>query len=94
MRRISSELTFLDEFRLIATTSVPTVDYNEPDLVIFDTSIPQQSPGSWQSFNVSVRHPRSNCDPSPRGFRVHTDGGKGREAVLTMGHSSLIRHNP
>ena len=76
LRRISTRLAFLDEFRLVAMSSVSTVHEDEPDLVIFDTSIPQKSPDSWRSFSVSVRHPRNTCGPPPKEFWVHTDSNR------------------
>ena len=57
LRHLASKLVFIDEFRLLATTSVPVKNEHELNLVIFDTSIPRQSPDSWEPFNIVPRHP-------------------------------------
>ena len=68
LRHLSSRFAFIDEFRLLATTGVPVKHVRELGLVMFDTSVPQQSPDNWQPSNLvpayTHQHPRASwsCD--------------------------------
>jgi hypothetical protein len=67
-----SELLFLDEFRLLIPTYQPS---SEADigLVVFDTSIPQQSPDSWRRFNIVPTHHQHSRNLCSWGVWVYTD---------------------
>ena len=70
----SSAFDFLDEFRLVASTGQPTVDGGELDLIMFDTSLPQQPPDNWRRFNMApVYHHRYTRNPHAWEVRIHTD---------------------
>ena len=83
LRHLSSKLVFIDEFRLLATTGVPVEHVRELGLVMFDTSIPQQSPDNWQPFNLAPLYRlRPLGGPWDWEASVHTD------SVRTQGESS------
>jgi len=74
VRHRYSAFNFLDEFRLVASTGGITLKDDELDLVIFDTSLPQQSPDSWRRFNIApVHHKRYAMNPWSWEARIHTD---------------------
>jgi len=65
---------FLDEFRLLTSTARPALEEDELDLIMFDTSLPQQSPDSWRRLNIApVYHHRYVKNPSVWEVRIHTD---------------------
>ena len=74
-----SEFTFLDEFRLLTSTGLHTMDVHELDLIVFDTSIPQQSQYSWRRFNIAPMHnDRYARSPWAWGAWIYTDGDRSR----------------
>jgi len=89
-----SEFTFLDKFRLLTLTGLHTMDVHELDLIVFDTSIPQQSRCSWRRFNItSMHHDRyaRSLWAWGHGFTQTAIGRGGK--VLVVNRSSLIQHN-
>jgi len=65
---------FLDEFRLVASTGQPARADDGLDLIIFDTSLPQQSPNSWRRLNIApTYHHWYARYPSAWEARIHTD---------------------
>jgi len=83
LRYLSSTLVFIDEFRLLATTGMPAEHMHELGLVMFDTSIPQQSPDNWQPFNLAPTNKNQHFMNSRIWeASVHTD------SVRTQGGSS------
>ena len=53
---------------------VPAKNEHELDLVMFDTSIPQQSPDGWQPFNVVPKYPhRYPRSPWSWNVTIYTD---------------------
>jgi hypothetical protein len=67
-----SELLFLDEFRLLIPTHQPSLEA-DIGLLVFDTSIPQQSPDSWRRFNIVPMHPQYGRNLWSWGVWVYTD---------------------
>jgi len=74
-----SEFTFLDEFRLLTSTGLYTMDAHELDLIVFDTSFPQQSRHSWRRFNIApMHHDRYARSLWAWGAWIYTDGDRSR----------------
>jgi len=91
-----SEFTSLDQFRLLASTGLHTVDVHELYMIVFATSIPQRSRYGWRRFNIALMHHDRMMlgvfGPGGPGFTQTTIGHGGK--VLVVNRSSLIQHNP
>jgi len=64
---------FLDDFRLLASTGRSTLGEGGLDVVLFDTSLPQQSPDSWRRLNIDPAHLGRVTGFWADRIRVHTD---------------------
>jgi len=74
MRHQYSAFNFLDEFRLVISTGGVTSREDEPGLIIFDTSVPQQSPDSWRRLNIApTHHKRYAMNPRSWEAQIHVD---------------------
>ena len=81
-----SSFSFLDEFRLLTATGQPAVDEDELDLIIFDTSLPQQSPDSWRRLNIApMYHPCYARYPWTWEVRIRTESENSREGAPCNG---------
>lgn len=67
-----SKFTFLDEFRLLIPARESSL-VGDIGLVVFDTSIPQQSPDSWRHFYIAPTPPQDIRNLWPWGIWVYRD---------------------
>jgi len=69
-----SAFNFLEEFRLVASSGGVISREDELGLVIFDTSLPKQSPDSSRWLNIApTHHKRYAMNPRSWDARIHTD---------------------
>ena len=71
-----SNLAFLDEFRLLALASLPTLEEHNFGSIMFDTSVPQESSNSWRHFNLTPTCHRYAVSPRTRGSWICTDSDR------------------
>ena len=83
------QVTFLDEFRIIATMRSNSYPEETPDFFVFDTLIPHGEPGSLRRFKFSLGYHGLNAS-------IHPDDTRplwtlNRDCPLTIDQTQAIR---
>jgi len=83
----SSTITFLDEFRIMAMSS-DNYQSCEPELVVFNTLVSQDHPGSFQRFRFPLKYSQWSAEVYPNNYRRL--GATGRDGPLIVDPTQAV----